>query len=216
MTAHADGEFLATRASLLERMKDWADQASWREFFDTYGKLLYGVARKAGLNDAEAQDAVQDTVLAVVQHIRDFKVDRQRCTFKSWLMMIARQRIIWQLRRRPPANAPHRPNPDSTRTATIDRVPDPTPLNLDAIWDAEWERNLLDIALEQVKQQVSPRQFQLFELYVMKEWPVADIVRTFHVSAARVYLAKHRVGGLLKKTVRRLQSEAARGERTAP
>ena len=55
-------EFIPTRASLLSRLKDWEDQTSWREFFDTYGRLIYGVARKAGLADAEAQDAVQETL----------------------------------------------------------------------------------------------------------------------------------------------------------
>ena len=56
---------IATRASLLVRLKDREDQASWQEFFDTYWRLIYSVATKAGLNDAEAQDVVQETVISV-------------------------------------------------------------------------------------------------------------------------------------------------------
>ena len=200
-------DLVATRASLLERMKNWDDQASWQEFFNSYWKLIYGVARKAGLTDAEGQDAVQDTVLAVVQHIADFKIDRKRCSFKSWLMMIAQQRIIWQLRRRPPPGPTPRRDPDTTRTATVERLPDSSSLNLEAIWDAEWKRNLLGIALEKVKRQVSPRQLQIFDLCVLQEWPVAEVARTLHISAAQVYLAKHRVGVLLKKVLRRLAAQ---------
>ncbi len=208
MTAPEAPQLIATRESLLERMKNWSDQASWQEFFNLYWKLIYGVARKAGLTDAEAQDAVQDTVLAVVQHIKDFKVDRRRCSFKSWLMRIAQQRIIWQLRRRLPASPLPRPDPDSTSTATVERVPDPKSLKLEAIWDAEWKQNLLAIALEQVKTQVTPRQLQIFDLYALQEWSVADVARTLHINAAQVYLAKHRVGSLLKRTLRLLEAQA--------
>src|SRR5262245_37419305 len=49
---------IPTRQSLLVRLKDWDDSTSWKDFFDTYWKLIYGVARKAGLTDAEAQDVV--------------------------------------------------------------------------------------------------------------------------------------------------------------
>jgi len=56
---------------LLSRLKDWRDDASWQEFFDTYWRLIYGVARKAGLSDAEAQDIVQETVFSVVRVLVD-------------------------------------------------------------------------------------------------------------------------------------------------
>jgi RNA polymerase sigma-70 factor (ECF subfamily) len=59
--------FIATRWSLLSRLRNLDDQASWQDFFNTYWKLIYGVALKAGLNDAEAQDVVQETVLTVVR-----------------------------------------------------------------------------------------------------------------------------------------------------
>ena len=54
---------MAAFSTLLSRLKNADDHAGWQEFFDTYWKLIYGVARKAGLNDAEAQDAVQETVI---------------------------------------------------------------------------------------------------------------------------------------------------------
>src|SRR5438128_1091731 len=56
---HHPDELIPTRASLLTRLKDWQNQSSWQDFFDTYWKLVYGVARKGGLNDAEAQDVAK-------------------------------------------------------------------------------------------------------------------------------------------------------------
>src|SRR6186713_2749885 len=95
-----DGDWLATRTSLLRRLKQWEDQESWRDFFDTYGNLIYGASIKAGLNDAEAQDVVQDTVIAVAKKIEDFKYDPEFDSFKGWLLYLTRKRIALHYRRR--------------------------------------------------------------------------------------------------------------------
>src|SRR6266853_6318316 len=102
MTAH-DDELIPTRATLLERLKNWQDQSSWQDFFDTYWKLIYGVARKAGLIEAEAQDVVQETMMAVDRHMPNFKYDPAIGSFKAWLLNMTRWRIVDQLRKRGPA-----------------------------------------------------------------------------------------------------------------
>lgn len=206
--ALAEAETLATRASLLGRLKDFDNQPSWQDFFDTYWRLVHSTARKAGLTPEEAQDAVQETFVAVAKNIGEFRYDPARCSFKSWLLLITRQRIIWQLRKRPPAAAfSARSADDADRTPTIERIPDGAGLDLDAHWEAEWENNLMAAALEAVKRQVKPKQFQIFDLYALQNWPAQDIARTLKVSVAQVYLAKHRVGSLLKKELRRLAKE---------
>src|SRR5690348_971329 len=96
---------IATRHSLLGRMKNAEDQASWQDFFNMYWRLIYGVAVKAGLSDAEAQDVVQETILTVARKIKDFETNPERGSFKSWLMQITRWRIADQFRRRPPLAA---------------------------------------------------------------------------------------------------------------
>ena len=58
---------LATRRSLLSRLKESNAEESWREFLDTYWRLIYTTALGAGLTDAEAQEVVQETVLTVGQ-----------------------------------------------------------------------------------------------------------------------------------------------------
>jgi RNA polymerase sigma factor (sigma-70 family) len=94
---------------------------------------------KAGLTETEAQDAVQETVLAVVKNIKEFQYDPERCSFKSWLMLITRQRIIWQLRKRLPSNLKKIQTDDDThRTSTVDRILDPDSMDLDKVWDEEW------------------------------------------------------------------------------
>lgn len=201
-------EFIPTRQSLLERLKDLQDQASWQDFYSAYGRLIYSTARKAGLTQEEAQDAVQETVIAVARNLPGFVYDRAVCSFKSWLLLITRQRIIWQLRQRAKVPwSPRSPADARTRTATIDQIPDPASLNLDHFWEAEWQNNLLAAALERVKTQVSARQYQIFDLYALQHWSVREVTHTLRVSTTQVYLAKHRVGALLKKEVKRLEAQ---------
>src|SRR6266852_6048825 len=98
-----EDDFLPTRRSLLSALKQWDDQESWRDFFNTYWKLIYSVAIKAGLSDQEAEDVVQETVISVAKKMGDFKYDPAVCSFKGWLLRITRFRIIDQLRKRQPA-----------------------------------------------------------------------------------------------------------------
>src|SRR5213083_2789231 len=99
---------LQTRWSLIGRLKDMDDQQSWQDFFDAYWKLIYSVALKAGLNDSEAQDVVQETVISVAKKMPEFKADPAAGSFKSWLLTLTRWRIVDQLRRRKNVGQPSR------------------------------------------------------------------------------------------------------------
>jgi len=76
------------------------------------------------------------------------------------------------------------------------------------VGEEEWKTNLVEAAVERVKQQVKEEQFQMFHLYVVKGWPVLKVARTLGVNAGRVYLAKHRIAGLVKKEIGRLERSA--------
>jgi RNA polymerase sigma factor (sigma-70 family) len=199
---------IKTRQSLLSRLKNWDDQQSWQEFFDTYWRLIYGFARKWGLSDAEAQDVVQDTVLVVARKMPEFRYDPAVGSFKSWLLHTTQWRIRDHYRKQERLHqaGPSHPPADGARTSTIERIPDPAGLDLEAIWESEWRQNLLHAAVDRIRQRVDARQFQIFDLHVLREWPVSKVARALGISAGRVYLAKHRIGGLLKKEIQRIEN----------
>jgi RNA polymerase sigma-70 factor (ECF subfamily) len=200
---------IPTRESLLSRLRDYADDESWSVFFRTYWRMLYEVALRSGLREDEAQEAVQETVIAVARKMPGFRYDPSIGSFKGWLLQIARRRIVDQFRKRTSRSADggsRAPADDSTRA---EPPPEPAGCEFEAIWDQEWEKSLLAAAIERVKRQVSPEQYQLYDLYVLQRWSVAKVARELGVSLGRVYLAKHRVGRLLKKEIARL---AASGE----
>ena len=197
----------ATRRSLVEGLANWGDHRRWQDFHRRYAKLLYGFARKAGLTGAEAEDAVQETLLTVARRVEALEYDPARGSFKGWLLQIARWRVADQFRKRDPAEQPRRPSA-SSGTGTIARALDPAGPELETVWDSEWQAHLVATALRRLKDQVSPRQYQIFDCYVVKGWPAERVVRDLHVNFAQVYLAKHRVGAVFKKEVEAARASA--------
>ncbi|MBE7500479.1 MAG: sigma-70 family RNA polymerase sigma factor [Verrucomicrobiales bacterium] len=207
-----EDELIPTRRSLLTRLKDWEDRDGWKEFFDAYWRLIYGVALKAGLTESEAEEVVQETVVTVAKQMPTFRYDAAG-SFKAWLLQITRWRIVDQFRKRQPWEQSAGPASDSgsSRTGTAERIP-AEEMDLQPTWDEAWERNLMDVALQRVRNRITPRHYQIFDLYVLKEWPVREVTRTLHVNAAQVYLTKHRVSGLVREELRRLEKQFAATE----
>ena len=192
---------LITRASLLGRLKNWEDAKSWEEFTQTYSRLIRAVSLKAGLTESEAKDVEQETLLCVAKTIHEFESDPARGTFKSWLLNLTRWRIADQFRRRDPAVASSAPTSDGspTRTPTVERIPGPD--NLDAEWEIEWKRNIVETALARVGRKVKPKHLQIFDLYAMRHWPAGKVARELGVTRLQVYLVNHRLTKLMKREV---------------
>ena len=199
--------WLQTRVTLIKRIQNLDDQSSWREFFDTYWKLIYGVARQAGMTDVEAQDVVQETMVSVAKHIPTFKYDPSIGSFKAWLLNMTRWRILDQLRKRGPASYKRSVYEPTTGTSTVERLVDPNSEDLDRVWEAEWQKTLFDAALAKVKKRIEPQKYQIFDFYVNKEWAPEKVAKTFGVSVDQVYLAKHRVAEMIRAEVKRLEKE---------
>ena len=202
-----------TRASLLERIRDWSDDESWQEFFELYWRIIYALAVRAGLREFEAEEVVQATVLAVAKNIRDFRYDPAVGSFKHWLCNQAHWKIRDYLRGRARDREHLRswtnPLATQTRTATVERFPDPEN-GLESILDDDWRQAVGQVALSRVKAKVKPKQFQIFDLYAIKRWPMRRVSETMNVNPAQIYLAKSRISRLLRQETRRVEAEMER------
>ena len=205
--AEKRNEFLPTRESLLRRLKSWDDQESWGDFFNTYWRLIYGAALKAGLNEAQAQDVVQDTIIVVAKKMKDFTYDRAIDSFKGWLLYLTRKRIALEYRRKERERVTSGSSELTDWTLEANDLPDPAGFDLQSVWEQEWERNLWEAAIARVKKEVTAQQFQMFDLYTIKEKSAQEVARQLNVPVAQVYLAKHRISSLLKKELTRLRNQ---------
>jgi RNA polymerase sigma factor (sigma-70 family) len=200
--------YAKTRKSLIARLENWEDQRTWDEFYQTYWRLIYSVAVKAGLRQDEAFDCVQETILTIAKQSKRKLYDPAQGSFKTWLMNMTRWRINDQFRKRKKDTAMAGGEWENDRkTSAIDRVEDPAGEVLDRLWDVEWRKNVADAALARVRAQVSPKQYQIFDCYVIKQWEASKVQEKLNVSMAQVYLAKHRVGSVLKRELAKLEEE---------
>src|ERR1043165_5623823 len=149
----------ATRHSLLTRLKNPDDEAGWQRFFDTYASVIYSLAVRSGLSAVEADDALQETLLSVAREMPGFRYDPAKGSFKSWLFQIARRRVADQFRRR----AKMQRDGMARESEGIEQVADDAADSLNQLWDEEWKRTQLQIAIDRVKQKVAARQWQMFD-----------------------------------------------------
>src|SRR5581483_503297 len=158
----------------------------------------YSVAIKAGLTETEAQEVVQETTISVAKGIHKFKRDPAKGSFRGWLRNVTQWRIIDQLRKRTPAEI-------EQQETDFSEIADPAETNLEAWWEEEWQSNLLEAAIDRVKRRVKEEHYQIFDLHVVKQLPVAEVATTLGVSTAQVYLIKHRISGMIKKEIGELE-----------
>ena len=200
-------DLIQTRWSLINRLKDWDDSATWQEFFDTYGRMVLSVALRAGLTEVEAQEVVQETVISVAKQMPKFRAGPEHGSFKGWLMHLTRRRIADQFRKRPPAGRFKKSTQTETAgTPLIERLPDPAGPALDVLWEEEWRANLMKTALDRVKQQVNPKQYQVFHLLTVKQMSPESVAGLLNLKVPNVYLIKHRVAAAVKEEIQRLEA----------
>ena len=190
---------MATRRSLLTRLKDWGDRAGWREFFDTYWQLIYSVAKRSGMREEDAHELVQDVMVSVANQMPDFRYDRAKGSFRGFLMRIVHRRIADFWRRGVAAR--------KMTVAIEDQVDfaEPVTEDFERQWDSEWKSRMLEVALRRVRGKVKLRHYMVFEMAVLRDAPVAEIKRTLGVGLALIYVVKHRIQRLVAAELRKME-----------
>ena len=95
-----DPASIPTRQSLLERLKDLGNQEDWRRFFDTYWRLIHATAVKAGLTETEAEEVVQEVMIAAAKKLPEFTYQPGKDSLKGWLLAVTRWKVNDQYRKR--------------------------------------------------------------------------------------------------------------------
>src|SRR5262249_1296195 len=151
--------------------------------------------------------------IAVARKIPEFRYDRSKGSFKQWLLLITRRRIHDHLRRlyrtAPVAT------PAEAQTLEITDCSAPAPdAHIDAAWESEWRETVLQAALARVRQRVTPKHYQVFDYCVLQNVGAPEVARMLGLSAAQVYLAKHRVSVAVKRAAAELDREMSHSPRT--
>jgi RNA polymerase sigma factor (sigma-70 family) len=193
-----------TRVTLLARLKDGADADAWREFVHLYGPVVYGFARKRGLQDADAADLMQEVLRSVARNAGRMEYDPKRGTFRGWLYTVTRNKVYNFL-----SGQKNRPRAvgDSGAQERLDSVPD-READKDDDWDIEYQRRLSAKAMEAVKHEFQPNTWKAFWGTAVEGRGAQEVGAELKMTPGAVYVAKSRVLARLRDEVQRLQAEA--------
>jgi RNA polymerase sigma-70 factor (ECF subfamily) len=191
-----------TRASLLLQIRDGGNRAAWLEFMKIYGPVVYGFARKRGLQDADAADLMQEVMRAVSSAIGRLEYDPSQGSFRGWLFTITRNKVYTFLStRRNRAQAAG----DSTTARILDEQVDPNDGSEE--WELEYQRRLAALAIDRVKHEFQESTWSAFRLTAVDGLAPADAARQVGISPGAVYVAKSRVLARIKAEVETIQRQ---------
>ena len=194
---------LLTRASLLARLGDQKDRAAWQQFVELYGSLVYGFARRRGLQDADAADLTQEVFLDVARQASRWHYDPQRGSFRGWLYSVTRKKIARFLQRRQSQPVG---SGDSNAHRRLDEEPSPGP-ELDETWEQEFQQQLFRLAAAQIRDSFAPTTWEAFWRTAVEGKSGAAVAAELGLSVGAVYVARSRVLARLTETIQQLQAE---------
>lgn len=191
-----------TKASLILRLRDRSDAVAWEEFAAIYEPAIYRLARRQGLQDADARETVQEVLLSVARAISQWEPS-PRAQFRMWLFRIVRGKLIDHLRRRR-----HQPagSGRSSVAQQLAQQADPRG-SLSAEIDREYRRELFRWAARRVRRDVQPLTWEAFWRTSVDALPVAEAAEQLGLSIGAVYIARSRVLARLRTLVQAFQKE---------
>lgn len=196
----AVGGFPETRASLVARLRDADDGEAWTDFVGLYRPVIYRLARHRGLQDADAQDLSQRVLAAVSKSVWKWQPDENRAKFRTWLARIANNAI---------SNAATRRRPDYPRGGSsvwelLADCPDEGFDSSTAGFEFEARRETFRQAAIRVRREVSPEQWEMFELSTVGGLTVEATAARLGKSLGTTYAARSRVMRKLKEAVKEM------------
>lgn len=193
-----------TRASLIVRLPNAADAAAWEEVVSVYGPLVYRLARRQGLQAADADDLVQEVLIAVSRSVGQWLDKPERGRFRAWLFRITRNTAINFLTR-PKHRAQSGGGSDVANTMAEYTAKDDTSIE----FDLEYRREVFRGASRQVRESVAEKTWQAFWQSTVEGRPIADVAEALGMAKGSVYVARGRVMLRLQVAVRELEEHEA-------
>ncbi|WP_202908817.1 RNA polymerase sigma factor [Roseimaritima ulvae] len=185
-----------TRASLILRLGDPADDLAWAEFLQIYEPMLLRLARRWGLQQADAREVVQETLLAVANAIPKYKRHPHQGAFRGWLATITRNKLADHLTRR---RRQVQGSGDSNVQHWLDQQADEA--SKVSLWDWNQKQQIFAWAAAKVRRQVNATTWEAFERTSIQGEAVSKVAKELKIREGMVYVARSRVMARLRSAV---------------
>ncbi len=178
-----------TRYSLLLRLGETSNDEAWREFVELYEKALYRYVRSKGLQDTDANEVVQQVLMAV-HHKVDGWSNSGTGRFRAWLLRVASNLATNVVRKQ----CRQRMQIGGTTVNEVLKGASST-AHQDATDEEElqWRQWAFCWASSRVQHDVADKTWQAFWLTAVEYEPPGDVAAKLGLSIGAVYAAKCRV-----------------------
>ena len=188
----------STRSSVLRAVADTENKAAWNRFFDLYAGFVYSVARSRGLNDADADDVVQNVFADLARNLPTFRYDRAKGRFRSYLAGLVNWRVVDKMK-------------SAKREADLKtNYKDEVELagKSDAAFEErEWQAAAMEEALRRMKPDVRPEHYAAFVASAVEGQDTEAVMKLYGLSRDNLYQIRTRLTEKLRETVAAVLAE---------
>lgn len=188
----------STHKTLLERIQS-GDEVSWQEFYERYSPVVLHLAAANRISPSECRDVLQNVMLKFFQHDLVMRYDAQKARFRTYFNQVVCSCIRDFLRKQ------HKQNDREINHESPPEIP--VPAATDQIFMDEWRRQMLQEALERLRQKVKPQNFLAFHLTVFQGKSASETADFLKMDINLVYVAKSRCTAQLREIITELNSE---------
>ncbi len=193
-----------TTTLLLEQLRA-VDQDAWSEFVERFRFPIVSFSRKLGLNEEEAEDAAQETLLSFARAFRAGQYDSDKGRLSSWLFGIARHRVLDVARRR--RSKEEVIGAGEGESSFWSCVGDPRQMS--EAFEESWRETVFEACLAQVRKEVKASTFEAFELLSMRGMTPDAVAEQLGITRNAVFIAKHRVVTKLRERIAEYEDASA-------
>lgn len=191
-----------TRMSLILKLKSDQDVSAWHEFVQIYQPLIYRMAIRKGLQEADALDLIQEVLTRVAKAIETWDPDPGKGSFRAWLATITRNMIVEFFRSQ-------KRLPDTTDRSDIQRLLSNQCTPVDDSFEREHRRQVFHWAAAKVRAGVEARVWQAFWATTIDAKPIREAAEDLEMSVGAIYIARCRLMAKIRSHVERYESDTS-------
>ncbi len=175
-------------------------EGAWKSFYDLYTRKIRSYAFTCGAGEADLSDCLQEVWTELLVRLPTFRLDPKRGKFDTWLFHIVQGKAVNL--RRSHARRWLQDNSDMLQSV-IDCHPSPA-RTLE-------EQEMFALACDQLTQRLSRCTFQVLQMRLMEQRPVAEVAEKLGLSHEQVWYRYCRA----RREVQEIGLAWSRGQRTA-
>ena len=201
-----------TKKSLLKRMQK-CDDISWEEFYRIYWPLVNAVGQKLGLSPDLTRDLMQEIMLDLFQKESLLRYDASKGKFRTFFGVLIRHKASEMLHDSARFAAfSNAGRSESGNDSALPAMLEPHEKEngndpFQKIFDEEYRKCLLELALNELRKHVEPETYDIFEMVALQSRPPKDVAKYLGISRAVIDVYCSRCRKKLQKIVSEIRKD---------